>query len=232
MCGAGPVALGAAIAVGALTPSVPAGGVPHPALAVTGLLAGAAVALGAPWLPGRVQAAALTAVVVLGGVVAATQLNAGYLRTVLASRGNVDSSGRTSGGRAAWELVTQHPLVGTGAGEARFFWTTPSGNGAVALYAHNEYLQTLVDLGAIGFALLLVLLATIVATVRRGRDHPQRPGIRAGALAALAALAVHSGFDFLWHIAVIPLAGALLIGLAGPAIRQEHTVSTTAEEQK
>jgi hypothetical protein len=28
---------------------------------------------------------------------------------------------------------------------------------------------------------------------------------------------VHSGFDFLWQLPVIPLTAALLVGLAGPA---------------
>jgi hypothetical protein len=39
----------------------------------------------------------------------------------------------------------------------------------------------------------------------------------AGASAAVTALAVHSGFDFLWHPAVLPLLGGLLCGLAAPA---------------
>jgi hypothetical protein len=221
---AAPLFLGAGIAIGALAPSVPAAAQPRPVLAVAGLLAGAVVAIGTALLPGRVRVAALAATVLLTGVVAATQVRSGYLGAILASRGNLDSSGRTRGAAAAFELVAHHPLMGTGVGRAAFLWTTPDGNGTIARYAHNEYLQTLVDLGAIGLALLAGLLAAVVVAVRRGHAHPGRPGVRAGAIAALAALAVHSGFDFLWHIAVIPLAGALLIGLAGPAIREEQTI--------
>jgi hypothetical protein len=37
-----------------------------------------------------------------------------------------------------------------------------------------------------------------------------------GATAALIALAIHSGFDFLWHLPVIPLCAGLFAGLAAP----------------
>jgi O-antigen ligase len=180
--------------------------------------------VGVPLLPGRVRVAALAATVLLAALAVATHLHAGYVHAILASRGNFDSSGRTGGAAAAFALVAHHPLTGTGVGRSAFLYTTPGGNGSLAKYAHNEYLQALVDLGAIGFALLAGLLAAVVVAVRRGHAHPGRPGVRAGAIAALAALAVHSGFDFLWHIAVIPLAVALLIGLAGPADREDPSI--------
>jgi O-antigen ligase len=166
----------------------------------------------------------------LTAVAAWTQLGSGYLHAVWASRGNLDSSGRTRGALAAFRLVAERPVVGMGPGQARLFWTTPGGNGAVALYAHDEYLQTLVDLGAIGLVLLLAVLAAVALTIRRGRRYPHSPALRAGAIAALAALAVHSGFDFLWHIAVLPLVGALLVGMAGPATR-EGPVSPVGKEK-
>ena len=214
---AAPAAIGAAIAVGALAPSFPAAGQPHPLLAVAGLLAGAAVAVGPVRLPGRLRAVALGAALVGVAFVATTQ----PARAVLAARANLDSSGRSGAVGAAFELIGEHPLAGTGVGQARFFWPTPDGNGAVALYAHDEYLQLLVDLGTVGLLLLLALFAAAAATIHRGRRCLHRPGVRAGAIAALAALTVHSGFDFLWHIAVLPLAGALLVGLAGPVHGEE-----------
>ena len=119
-------------------------------------------------------------------------------------------------------------MVGTGIGRSRFLWATGDGNGQIAQYVHNEYLQTLVDLGAIGAGLLLLLLAAIVVLVRRGRGYPHRPGIWAGAAAALVAFAVHSGVDFLWHIAVLPLAAGLFLGLAAPAIGGITARGTTA----
>ncbi|GIH17964.1 O-antigen ligase family protein [Rugosimonospora africana] len=213
---AGPV-VGAAVATAALAPSFPVRAQPHPVLAAAGLLAGAAVALGAEFLPRRVRAAALTAAAVLLGIAVSSRLGTGAAQDFLRDRWSLSSSGRSGAAGAAVDLIAARPLTGTGIGQARFLWRTPDGNGQIALYVHDEYLQTLVDLGAIGLALLLALLGAIVFTVRRGRAFPHRPGVRAGAVAALAALAAHSGFDFLWHVAVLPLCAGLFLGLASPA---------------
>ncbi len=209
-----PPLVAAAAAVGALVPSFSATAAPQPLLAGLGLLAGGAVATGAVLLPARARALAVGAVLVVAGALAASQLRSGLLHEVWRSRGNLNSGGRTGALHVAFEMVARQPLTGTGVGLARFLWTTPDGRGAVALYVHNEYVQTLVDLGAIGLVLLLGLAVAIAAYLYQGRRYPHRPGIRAGALAALTAFAVHSGFDFLWHI---------VIGLAGPAIREEVT---------
>jgi O-antigen ligase len=125
------------------------------------------------------------------------------------------------------------PVIGTGVGLARFVWPTGDGNVSVALYVHNEYAQVWVDLGAVGLVLLAILAAAIVVVIRRGRRYPHRPGLRAGAIGGLAAFAVHSGFDFLWHIPVLPLVAALLVGLAGPGATEEpiHGKETEQEEQ-
>ena len=117
------------------------------------------------------------------------------------------------------------PVGAAGVEQAGLFWVGADGNGQLARYAHNEYLQTLLDLGLLGCLLLAGVFAACVVTLRRGRP-PAQASLRAGALAGLAALAVHSGFDFLWHIAVLPLAGSLLIGLAGPAIGGNRNDST------
>jgi O-Antigen ligase len=223
-----PPALGAAVAVAALVPSFPDSSAPRPGAAVLGLAAGAVVAAGPVLLRGRIRAA-VVAVLVLGAVVAAgAVLGSGRLHQVWAVRGNLDSSGRTGALHAAFAMVAENPFTGTGLGLARFVWDTPDGNGAVALYVHDEYVQTLVDLGAIGAVLLLGLFTALAWHLYRARRLPHPSGIRAGAIAALAAFAVHSGFDFLWHIAVLPLAGSLLIGLAGPAIGG-NTISPQAE---
>ena len=213
-----PPAIGATVAVAALVPSFPDSSTPQPSLAVLGLAAGAVVAVGPVLLRGRSRAAVIAAMVLAAVVAAAAVLRSGRLHQVWAVRGNLDSSGRTGALHAAFQMVAEHPFIGTGVRLARFVWNTPDGNGAVALYVHDEYVQTLVDLGAIGLVLLLGLFAVLAWQVLRARRLPHRPGVRAGAVAALAAFAVHSGFDFLCHIAVLPLAGSLLIGLAGPAI--------------
>jgi O-antigen ligase len=163
-------------------------------------------------------------VVAIGGARIAVLLVAALVLTVqpdtaaLASRANLSSWGRSEAARAALDLIAEHPLIGAGVGQARFVWDLPDGNGEIALYAHNEYLQLLVDLGAIGAVLLLALLAAIAVVVKRGWNMPHA----AGALAGLAALAVHSGFDFLWHIPVLPLLAGLFIGLTATSRSEEE----------
>jgi O-antigen ligase len=204
------------VALGALAPSFPVTAHPRPALAVTGLLAGAAVALAPAYLPRPARTVAAAVALPLAAAALWAARGTPVVHAIARSRGNLESSGRTDAIHAAVHLVAARPLTGTGVGQARFLWLTPDGNAQIAQYVHDEYLQTLVDLGAIGLTLLLALLAAVVVTVHRGRAATHSPGVRAGAIAALAALAAHSGFDFLWHIAVLPLAGALFLGLAAP----------------
>lgn len=208
--------IGAGIALAALASSFPASGPPHPAVAAAGLLAGGVVAVGG----------ARIAVLLVAALVLAVQPDT----AALAGRANLSSWGRSEAARAALDLVAEHPLIGAGVGQARFVWDLPDGNGEIALYAHNEYLQLLVDLGAIGVVLLLVLLAATVVTVKRGWSSPHA----AAATAGLVALAVHSGFDFLWHIPVLPLLAGLLIGLAAmsPTDKDAPAAPSRSEEEK
>ncbi|WP_329108880.1 O-antigen ligase family protein [Micromonospora sp. NBC_01699] len=228
----GPLILGAGVAVVALVPSTPATGQPQPALATVGLLAGAVIVFGSVLSSARARAGAMLVALLAGGLTLLSQWNSEYLRAVLASRGNFSSPGRSGAATAAFDLVAANPWFGTGLGQARFVWLTSDGNGALALYAHNEYLQLLVDLGVVGGVALLALFAAMALAVRRGGVDPHRAGIRAGALAALTAFAVHSGFDFLWHIAVLPLVGALLVGLAAPATGEIQPGTTVVEEKE
>jgi hypothetical protein len=50
----------------------------------------------------------------------------------------------------------------------------------------------------------------VVDNARRGRGTGALQG---GAVAALVAFAVHSGFDFLWHVPAAALMAAVVIGL-------------------
>lgn len=94
----------------------------------------------------------------------------------------------------------------------------PDGTRLFSRYAHDEYLQVLTETGAIGAGLLLLLLAGIASAVARGRRWAPSRQLWAGTVAGLVAFALHSGADFLWHIPVIPLTAALLIGMsAAPA---------------
>ncbi|WP_327006601.1 hypothetical protein OHA72_04575 [Dactylosporangium sp. NBC_01737] len=52
----------------------------------------------------------------------------------------------------------------------------------------------------------------------------------AGAAAAVTALALHSAFDFLWELAVVPLLLGVLVGIAGPPHGEESAPTPNGEE--
>jgi hypothetical protein len=213
---AGPPTLGAVVALAGLVPSMPANSPARPALAAAALVVGMAVAVGAAHLGSRLlglglAAAVLAACAVLavGGRTADTAVRLADTRLTIAS------PDRAAEARAALQLAAERPLTGTGPGRAVLTWVQDNRR-VTSRYVHNEYLQVLAELGFVGLALLVVLLASLARTVRRGRFHAPSTAVWAGAAAGLAALATHSALDFLWHLPAIPLAGAALAGLVLP----------------
>ena len=86
----------------------------------------------------------------------------------------------------------------------------------LARFAHNEYLELLATQGLIGLASLCFAAGLMIrAWRRRPQVSPVESapdGTRIGVMGALVAFAVHSAFDFLWHIPLLPLVAALLAG--------------------
>lgn len=108
--------------------------------------------------------------------------------------------------RSAISLVQDAPVLGVGRGAFEPAFTRVHPASAVHSFSHveNEYLQTVVDWGLLGAALLAAAAAMLlVRAVRRWRDSP----LHAGAIGAVAAVAVQSNVDF----------GIELLGLAVPA---------------
>jgi O-antigen ligase len=86
-----------------------------------------------------------------------------------------------------------------------------------ALYAHCDYLNTLVDYGAVGLALVIAFVIAVgVQLWSNGRRDPherERVLLRLGT-AALAAMLIHSVFDFSLHIPACALVFFTLLGAA------------------
>jgi len=222
-CGLAPAALGSLGALAGLAPSMPAGSDPRPVLAVLGLVAGVLAA--AMLAQATARTLAVTAVVVL--VVTAALVSLGLLdgagRSVSNARLTLASADRKAQTSAALSLAADHPLTGTGPGRATLFFTGSDGEALAARYVHNEYLQVLAELGAVGLALVVVLLGALARSVRSGRASAPSPLLWAGGAAGLVALCVHSAVDFLWHVPALPLGGALLVGLTFSATTtKEH----------
>lgn len=212
-----PPLLGAGAAVGALLPSMRVADEPRPVLAVAGLIAGALVTLGLPRL-GRFVVP--IAVLSLAGAAVA-----GYgLADGLATRFSFSSPDRAGATGAALDLVARTPLLGAGPGNGSFFFDRGNEGSRVMRYVHNEYLQVLVELGAVGLVLALGVVAATLSVLWRGRGTP----LWAGAMAAVVVVLVHSGFDFLWHLPAVLIVAGLCAGLGFPSTEDGMKEGTTA----
>lgn len=124
------------------------------------------------------------------------------------------SNGRWPLWESALEENASAPLTGRGAGSFEAWWAQHKGADYSGFVedAHSLYLETLAELGLVGFALLVAFLAWVfIAGGRRYlRAVSQRRTQLAAALAGCAAFCVGSAYDWLWQIAVLPIAFLLL----------------------
>jgi len=231
----GPVA-GALVALTCLLPSVPAASPPRPALALVGLGAGLVLGALVARLPRWPALALLGCVLAAGtaGLLATDDRVAGAAQTVAEARANFASPDRTGALHAALRLVAQHPLTGTGPGHADLRWKGHDHGTQLFAYVHNEYLQVAAELGLVGLVLLTVLLVAIARLLWRARATGRPGATWAGVVAAAAAFATHSGFDFVWHLPAIVLTVTLLVGAALPApdTAPTHQPSTPVQEEE
>lgn len=202
-----PVFAGAAIAFAGILPVMPEQSASRPLLCAAALAAGAGVVV----LAGRVPSAVLGTALAVVALVTLVAIPRPGLGLGSSTRVSVSSQARFDGWGAATGVFRQQPVLGAGPGNARYAYVTDEGERLVTRFVHNEYLQLLAELGAVG---AVVLAAGLVLSGRRvRRPPPPNDATWAGAVAGLAALGIHSGFDFLWHIPVVVLAAALVAGL-------------------
>ena len=133
----------------------------------------------------------------------------------------------SAGGNGRWQAwdaavgeFRAHPITGGGAGSYEAWWARHADISYVTRYAHSLYLQTLGELGLIGGALLLGLIATVgVTAARRWRASRARDrGVLAAAIAMLVAWAAAAGIDWVWELPAIGAVGVVLLALlTGPA---------------
>lgn len=117
----------------------------------------------------------------------------------------------------ALRSVAQRPLSGNGAGSFARIWLRDRPVPAQAHNTHNLYLETVTELGIVGFVLLLAALATPLKAAYHTRTHPLAPA----AAGAYTAFLVHAGIDIDWEMPVVTVAGLLcggaLLMMARPA---------------
>jgi hypothetical protein len=122
---------------------------------------------------------------------------------------NLSGNGRWELWRVAWHEARAHPVLGGGAGSFEQSWLRDRNVAVDARDAHNLYLETLAELGPIGLALVLTLVAVPLVAAYRARRHPLAPA----AGAAFAAHALHAAADWDWELVGVTLT-AVFVGAA------------------
>jgi hypothetical protein len=115
-----------------------------------------------------------------------------------------------------WKVALEHgfaaePIRGVGAGAFAVIWLQHRDVSERAKVAHSLYVETLAELGAVGFACLALFLAGVaMAAARAWRIDAARA---AGPAAALVVGATHSALDWDWEMPALTLVALALAGL-------------------
>lgn len=135
------------------------------------------------------------------------------------------------------EFFTEYPVFGTGLGTFPMIypdWET--GRDMMRLYhAHNDYLEYLVELGIIGFFLLmsglfLLVGRTIRVWIRRG--HPEVKALVLGGLVSIFCMLFHSITDFNLHIPANMLLFSVVVSLTASVAFYKRNSSNREDKLK
>ena len=179
----------------------------------------------------------LLAVVVIAGVIAADP--AARARTFKAEPAVQQAPGApaigghlsSGGGSGRWQFWSaaadqwkEHPLAGDGAGSFEPWWAQHGTLDWFVRNAHSLWLETLGELGVIGFLLLAGVFGVGIATGLgrlRGRVEQDRATV-AALLAVLLGFVLGAAIDWIWQLPAIAALALLSLGLlTGPATTPE-----------
>ena len=120
---------------------------------------------------------------------------------------NLSGNGRAALWHVAWQDYRHHPALGSGAGSYEIYWLRSPQATFTVRDAHGLYIETLSELGPLGLALLVSVLAVPFAAAMAVR----RSSTLTGLVGAYAAFVVHAAVEWDWELPAVTLAG-LLIG--------------------
>ena len=129
-------------------------------------------------------------------------------------------SGRWQFWTASIDQWRETSVVGDGAGSYEHWWAEHASFPYFLKDAHSLYLETLGELGLVGFILVLALaLAGVAVGVRRSLQSSGEPRVTTAALTSLfVAYAAAAGFDWIWELTAVSVVGMVALALvSGPA---------------
>jgi O-antigen ligase len=125
--------------------------------------------------------------------------------------GSLESNRYAYWGVAIRDGFAKRPLNGLGAGGFSVAWLQHRSIRERTRVAHSLYIETLAELGLVGFALLAVFYGGIAASGRRA--YRADPLFAAGPAAALVTYAAHAAVDWDWEMPALTLVAIALAGL-------------------
>jgi O-antigen ligase len=134
---------------------------------------------------------------------------------------SVSGSNRLAQWRVAWRAFEREPVVGLGAGTYEESWYELRSDAYKVRDAHSLYFESLAELGAVGTALLLMVLGIPLLTVGRLGRAPVAPA----AFGAYVAFLVHAGVDWDWEMPAVTLVAVICAGVVLVAARGCSTLS-------
>jgi O-Antigen ligase len=157
---------------------------------------------------GTLAAVVLISAVAMNGAIAheyrrfvspASPGNAADLRARLTDPGN---NGRLDMWRVGWHQFERAPALGHGAGTFANTWARYRPTQDSVLDSHSLYIETLDELGIVGFVLLVgVVAAVLVRTAARARGRNR--ALYAAAFVVMLIWALHTGIDWDWEMPAV-----------------------------
>jgi O-antigen ligase len=140
---------------------------------------------------------------------------------------SVDSN-RYAYWRVAMNEFTKHPIQGVGTGGFRVSWLAQRPFPEPVKDAHSLYIETLTELGLVGFALLLTFLFALLACARRA--WLANPSLVSGWCAALTVFVTHCALDWDFEMPALSLI-ALVLSSALIAVTENQIKRTKSDER-
>jgi O-Antigen ligase len=142
--------------------------------------------------------------------------------------GSFSGNGRYTYWRVAVHASGEHLLGGWGPGTFPLVWLPRAPTFDYVENAHSLYVETLMEDGVVGLALLVAFLVVLIGTAvtRAVRSRDDRRVQAAGVAAAGVAFALSAASDWVWQIPVLPVCLLLLAGALFAADRNHASAET------
>jgi len=135
--------------------------------------------------------------------------------------GSLSGSNRVELWRVAVDAFRARPLLGYGAGTYELYYASHGTPDNSVTDAHELYLQTLAELGIVGFVPLAIAVLGVLLLLARRIRGPDRAAY-AALFAAAITWAIHAGVDWDWQMPAVTLWCFIAAG-AGLATHQTPT---------